>query len=101
MSIQTHLAALKRRHQVLEQQINKEQLHPSCDDLKIAELKRRELLVRDEIADLQQGSAALAAPAKLSAAEKRRAVLRTARRKSNSWYEGATRSIAIVKDKQL
>ena len=48
MSIQTHLAELERRHQALEQEINDAQLHPSCDDLKIAELKRRKLLVKDE-----------------------------------------------------
>jgi hypothetical protein len=29
-------------------------MHPSCDDLKIGELKRRKLLVKDEIARLPQ-----------------------------------------------
>jgi hypothetical protein len=29
-------------------------MYPSCDDLKIAELKRRKLLVKDEIARLPQ-----------------------------------------------
>jgi hypothetical protein len=29
-------------------------MHPSCDDLKITELKRRKLLVKDEIAHLPQ-----------------------------------------------
>ena len=55
MSIQTHLAELERRHQALEQEIYKSQKYPSCDDLKIAELKRRKLLVKDKIAYLQQG----------------------------------------------
>jgi hypothetical protein len=54
MSIQTHLAELERRHQALEQEIYEAQMHPSCDDLKIAELKRRKLQVKDEIARLQQ-----------------------------------------------
>ena len=54
MSIQIHLAELEKRHQALEQEISDAQLHPSCDDLKIAELKRRKLLLKDEIARLQQ-----------------------------------------------
>jgi hypothetical protein len=56
MSIQSHLAELERRHQALEQEINDAQMHPSCDDLKIAELKRRKLQVKDEIARLRQDS---------------------------------------------
>jgi hypothetical protein len=54
MSIQAHRAELERRHQALQQEIYKSQEHPSCDDLKIAELKRRKLLVKDEIARLPQ-----------------------------------------------
>ena len=54
MSMQMHLAELEKRHQALEQEIYEAQMHPSCDDLKIAELKRRKLLLKDEIARLQQ-----------------------------------------------
>jgi hypothetical protein len=54
VSIQTHRAELQRRHQALEQEIYEAQMYPSCDDLKIAELKRRKLLVKDEIARLPQ-----------------------------------------------
>ena len=54
MSMQTHLAELERRHQALEQEIFEAQAHPASDDLKIAELKRRKLQVKDEIARLQQ-----------------------------------------------
>jgi len=54
MSIQTHRAELERRHQALEQEIYESQKYPSCDDLKIADLKRRKLLVKDEIARLPQ-----------------------------------------------
>ena len=53
MSIQTHLAELERRHQALEQEIFEAQTHPATDDLKIAELKRRKLQVKDEIVRLQ------------------------------------------------
>ncbi len=54
MAIQAHLAELERRHQALEQEINEALAHPSIDDLKIAELKRRKLQVKDEIVRLQQ-----------------------------------------------
>jgi hypothetical protein len=54
MSIQTHLAELERRHQSLEEELNEALAHPSSDALRIAELKRRKLQVKDEIARLQQ-----------------------------------------------
>ncbi|HLH97018.1 MAG TPA: DUF465 domain-containing protein [Xanthobacteraceae bacterium] len=54
MSMQTHLAELERRHQALEQEIFEAQTHPATDNLKIAELKRRKLQVKDEIVRLQQ-----------------------------------------------
>jgi hypothetical protein len=54
MAIEAHLAELERRHQALEQEISEAQLHPSIDDLTIAELKRKKLLVKDEIARIKQ-----------------------------------------------
>ncbi len=54
MSIQSHLAELERRHQALQDEINDALTHPSTDGLKIAELKRRKLQVKDEIARLRQ-----------------------------------------------
>ena len=54
MSIETHLAELQRRHRALEVEINEARAHPSIDDLQIVALKRRKLLVKDEIARLQQ-----------------------------------------------
>ncbi len=101
MSIQTHLAALERRCQALERQISGERMHPACDGLRVAQLERLKLLVKDEIAYLQQGVRALASRARSSAPQNRKATLRTTRLKSSSWYEGATRAIAIVKEKSL
>jgi hypothetical protein len=49
MSIQAHLAELERRHRALEDEIAEAMSHPSSDGLKIAELKRRKLQVKDEI----------------------------------------------------
>jgi hypothetical protein len=51
--MQSHLAELERRHQALEQELNDAVLHPSTDDLKIAELKRKKLQVKDEISRLR------------------------------------------------
>jgi hypothetical protein len=58
MSIQSHLAELEKRHRALEEEITEALNHPSIDDLKIAELKRRKLQVKDEIARLRQESGA-------------------------------------------
>jgi hypothetical protein len=56
MSMQAHLAELERKHQALEDEIAEAMNHPSTDDLKIAELKRRKLLVKDEIERLRLGA---------------------------------------------
>ena len=53
MAIELHLAELQKRHQALEQEINEALTHPSTDDLKVVELKRRKLYVKDEIARLR------------------------------------------------
>ena len=56
MSMQSHLAELEKKHQALEQEINDALAHPGVDDLKVAELKRRKLQVKDEITRLRQTS---------------------------------------------
>ena len=48
MSTEAHLAELERRHRALEAEIVEARTHPSIDDLQIVEL-----LVKDEIARLQ------------------------------------------------
>jgi len=53
MAIQSHLAELERRHRALEDELSEALQHPSIDDTVIAELKRRKLQVKDEIARLQ------------------------------------------------
>jgi hypothetical protein len=53
MAIESHLAELEKRHQALEQEISEALTHPSSDDLQIAELKRKKLHVKDEIARLR------------------------------------------------
>jgi hypothetical protein len=56
MSIQAHLAELERKHRALEDEIAEAMTHPSTDGLVIAELKRRKLQVKDEIARLRIGT---------------------------------------------
>ena len=53
MPVESHLEELQRRHQALEQQISETTAHPATDDLQLTELKRRKLLIKDEIARLQ------------------------------------------------
>ena len=54
MSMQAHLAELEKKHQALEQEITECLTHPAVDDLKIVELKRKKLQVKDEIERLRQ-----------------------------------------------
>jgi hypothetical protein len=58
MSLQSHLAELERKHRALEEEISECLSHPAVDDLKIVELKRKKLQVKDEIERLRQASAA-------------------------------------------
>ena len=54
MAIEAHLVELEKRHQSLDAEISEALAHPSAYDLKIAELKRLKLHVKDEIARLKQ-----------------------------------------------
>ena len=53
MSLQTHLTELERKHESLEREIRDAVTHPSTDDLRVVELKRRKLLLKDEISRLR------------------------------------------------
>jgi hypothetical protein len=53
MSRESHLAALGQRHDALDKEIAKELVYPAKDELKLAEMKRRKLQLKDEIAKLQ------------------------------------------------
>jgi len=56
MAIQAHLAELERKHEALKKQIHEAQMHPSIDDIEIVELKRRKLMVKDEIERFRAGA---------------------------------------------
>jgi hypothetical protein len=53
MAIQAHLVELERKHRTLESELHDALQHLSIDDLKIIELKRRKLMVKDEIERLK------------------------------------------------
>ena len=57
MSVETHLAELERRHRALDDQIQEAVSHPGVDDLQIADLKRRKLHLKAEIARLKSSQA--------------------------------------------
>jgi hypothetical protein len=53
MSIDSHLSELVRRHQAIEEAILVETSHPASDDIKVHELKRQKLHLKDEIERLK------------------------------------------------
>ena len=54
MAIKAHLTELDRQHKALEHEIAEALAHSSTDDLKIGELKRRKLILKDEIERVRQ-----------------------------------------------
>ncbi|MBY0257415.1 DUF465 domain-containing protein [Methylobacterium sp.] len=56
MSLQTHLTQLARKHEALEREIHDATIRPSANDLRIAELKRRKLHLKDEMNRLRTES---------------------------------------------
>jgi hypothetical protein len=54
MALQNHLDELERRHKALEREIQECRLHPSTDPVRLAELKRKKLLLKDELAKLRK-----------------------------------------------
>ena len=57
MAIQAHLAELERKHRILESELHDALRHLSTDDMRIAELKRRKLMLKDEIQRLKFSTA--------------------------------------------
>ena len=56
MTIQAHLVELERKHKLLENELHDALVHLSTDDLRIVELKRRKLMVKDHIERLKHGN---------------------------------------------
>ncbi|MEY4872480.1 MAG: hypothetical protein RLZZ563_1810 [Pseudomonadota bacterium] len=54
MTIATHLQELRRKHEHLSEMVEKEQRSPGSNDLRIAELKKQKLKLKEEMGRLQQ-----------------------------------------------
>jgi hypothetical protein len=53
MSMQSNLAELEERHRALDNELRECLTHPAVDDLKVVELKRKKLMLKDEIERLR------------------------------------------------
>jgi hypothetical protein len=53
MPLQNHLTELERKHRAIEREIQDVLNRPSMDDMRLAELKRRKLQLKDQITKLK------------------------------------------------
>jgi hypothetical protein len=53
MALDAHLVELSEKHRSLDRKIEEELARPSADALKVAELKRQKLRLKDEIERLK------------------------------------------------
>jgi hypothetical protein len=54
MPLQNHLTELERKHQALDRELQNVTTRPACDDVRVAQLKRRKLQLKDEMTRLKQ-----------------------------------------------
>lgn len=54
MSLQNHITELERKHDALEKEIEKAQAHPATDSVELSELKRKKLLLKEEITRIKE-----------------------------------------------
>lgn len=54
MSLTAHLHELKKKHENLSDQVEQAQRAPGVDDLKIAEMKKQKLRLKEQIERLSQ-----------------------------------------------
>jgi len=54
MTVASHLQELKRKHETLSQMVEQEQRKPGVDDLRIADLKKQKLRLKEEISRLTE-----------------------------------------------
>lgn len=53
MAIESHLETLERKHGALEREISDAQQRPATDTLELADLKRRKLMLKEQIEKLR------------------------------------------------
>jgi hypothetical protein len=54
MTVASHIAELKRKHEYLSATVAEAQRAPGTDDLQIAEMKKQKLKIKEQISRLQQ-----------------------------------------------
>ena len=52
MSVQSHVAELRKKHQNLSEAVERAQRAPGTDDISLSEMKREKLRLKEEIARL-------------------------------------------------
>lgn len=52
MSLSSHLAELRKKHQVLSRQVEEEARNPASDSIELTEMKKRKLVLKQEIEKL-------------------------------------------------
>lgn len=57
MMAEHYVSALERKHEHLEEAIKNEISHPSSDYVRVTDMKRRKLAIKDEIEKLQAPAA--------------------------------------------
>jgi hypothetical protein len=55
MTIASHLHELRKKHETLSAMVEQEQRSPASDDIRIAELKKQKMKLKEEITRLAQG----------------------------------------------
>jgi hypothetical protein len=54
MSLEGHIVELQRRHEALKKEVQQARSRKSSDDAELLELKRKKLLLKDELEKLRQ-----------------------------------------------
>ena len=54
MAVEAHITEHRHRHKALDQKIEKERSRPLIDNIKLSELKRKKLLIKEEITRLEE-----------------------------------------------
>ena len=52
MTVASHVAELKKKHETLSEMVEQEQRSPGTNDLRIADLKKQKLKIKEEISRL-------------------------------------------------
>ena len=57
MSLNSHLSELRKKHEILSEQVEAESRHPAADSIAITEMKKRKLAIKQQIERLSSATA--------------------------------------------